>query len=100
MRVGVRKVFPNSPQDKKNRGPRPVWTYRPTHELRDYIEDRIEHGHEKTEVAVGLMEVALHLIRELGDDYYEVERRAKVDEVATGTVLARLVREGMKHSKK
>ncbi len=76
-----------------------AYNFRPPDALRAYVEARVRDGYKKTTVLVSLLEMAMGAVVELGADYFEIERRAKVEGVSAGAMVARLAREGMRHKK-
>jgi hypothetical protein len=61
-----------------------------------YVEGKIEReGLEKSGALLDMLETAMSAIVELGVDWYEVERQAKVEGVKPGVVLGRLAKQAL-----
>lgn len=94
-------VFPQKKSKARQIGhPKPMWTVRPPQNVEEWVNDRVRRGYVKNQVLGELMELGIDMIDGLGADYYEVERRAKVEGVSVGTIVARLVKEALSPSEK
>lgn len=75
--------------------PRPFWGFRPTSDVAEFIDD-LARTSERSTVLLTLLEEAIEARRELGDEFFEVERRAKVGQEPTGKTLGRLAKGALK----
>lgn len=81
--------------------PRPFWGFRPTAEIEEFVESSVERERtEKSSFIVGCLEVCQSARAELGDEWFEIERQAKVEGVLPGTILGRLARAGVEKGRK
>lgn len=99
--MGQGLLPPRTRRPRQEGNPRPFWGFRPTEELRVWIEDYVARERlEKSGAVVYMLEMAADVMRELGPDWYEVERMGKVEGTSPGRVVARLIRAGLAQEKK
>lgn len=97
-------VFPPRSSGAKQRQPREegdlkkvkMIGFRPPPELLSFITEAEAAGYTKTAVVLRCVEIAKDVIDAMGDDWWEVERRANVEKVGPGVVLSRLALEALK----
>lgn len=97
MQRAQRAVFPPKPDKKRVRGvQKPMIGFRVPSHLQTYIEKVESRGYQRSEVVVEALEVTKDAGEVLGDEWFEIERRAKVEEVSVGTMLGRLAKLALK----
>lgn len=92
---------PRTRRPRQEGNPRPFWGFRPTAELMAFVDAKLAKERlEKSGVLVYMLEVAMSLMQELGDDWYEIERLAKVGDSSPGAVIARLIKDALHPQRK
>lgn len=74
---------------------RPFWGFRPTAGVEKYV-DSLAKTAERSSVLLDLLEEAIEARKELGDDYFELAKRAGIAKEPLGKVMGRLVKVGLK----
>lgn len=87
-----RPVIGKGAGPKRQKGhPRPVVPFRPPQDLEEYLNDANAKGNPKTDVIVKALRLGRDAAAELGAEWWEVERRANVEQVSVGAMVGRLV---------
>ena len=83
--------------DKK----RKMWSFRPTPEAMAFIDSTAERDRvNKTDVVCDCV-LGIRDVRDaLGDDWYEIERQARVENVTVGAVLGRVLKTSLERGRK
>ncbi len=95
-------VYPARPKKRrpKGSGKRPSIGFRMPEDIAGYILEGVERGSDKTELAIEAIRTHIEAKRVMGDDWWDVERRAKVENVSIGVMLGRIVQAALKQPKK
>lgn len=101
-------AFPPAEKPARQRGnPRPIRAFRPLRDVEQYVNERTEKdaatGKPKVEFTALMNEVVrlfMDVERELGDEWWEIHRRAAVDKTTPGVVIAKIVKQSLKGSKR
>lgn len=81
----------------RQKGGKKMWGVRPPKALEDAVEEEIQRrGLERSAYLVERLQLAVDLRAALDDDFYELERLAKVDGISPGALLAKMVRPNLK----
>lgn len=94
-----RTMFPGQPgggQKRSGERKERQYAFRPTRELEDFVEGKVEAGYKITAVLLQLSTVGKDVAEEMGADWFEVERLAAVEGIPAGRMLARLAKDALK----
>lgn len=81
--------------------PRKMWAFRPTPEALAFVQETsVRDRLTKSAVAVDCIEGTRDIRAVLGDDWYEVERQARVENVSRGEMIGRLAKTALEKSRK
>lgn len=69
--------------------------FRPPPDLVDYIEKNEAAGYTKTAVILRAVTIARDTAEQLGDEWWEIEKRANMEGVGPGVILGRLALEAL-----
>lgn len=103
IRTRSERVFPPKPPVPKARQKRQSGdqkkvkqiAFRPPPELNEYIEKSEAGGYTKTAVVLRSMQIARDAVETLGDEWWEIEKRANLEGVGPGVILGRLALEAL-----
>lgn len=87
-------------QKRDDKDPKRTFAVRLGGEIRDWVEQADEAGVGTTSIIIKALETAMGLSSELGNLWWEVERRARVDGVNEGVVIGRLLKSALEPKKK
>ena len=73
--------------------------FRAPEDLLAYVEEMSKNGYAKTEIVLGLCYVAMEAVVEMGNAWWELERRAASDGIPRGKALGRYAALGLKVKK-
>lgn len=105
MALAARAMIPKKPASQPERqrrdpkDPKRALQVRVGGELREWVEDAEEAGLTTSMVLVRALELARDLSAALGDDWWELERRAKVEGLSEGALLGRMLRAALESEK-
>lgn len=89
-------VIPSQPGKKRQKGVRkPLVAFRCPDDLLAYVESRQTDRIGRTDVLLKLLQTAKDAGEVMGDQWWEVERRANVAGVMPGTILGQLALEAL-----
>jgi hypothetical protein len=91
-------VFPPkvAKQTRKRGERKPQMAFRAPGDIQSYVEAAEDGGYVKSQVIIEMLRVAKEVAENLGTEWYEVERLAKLESSTPGKVLASLVHEALK----
>lgn len=98
MGLAARAMIPKRPsglparQRRDPKDPKRALQVRVGGVLRDWVEDAEDAGLTTSMVLVRSLELARELSVELGDEWWELEKRAKVEGVSEGTLIGRMLK--------
>ncbi len=96
------RVIPTGggPKRRQKGNPKRVVTFRAPEDVDDFLTLAKEGGQDQTDIVVKAIRVSRDAAAEMGPEWWEVEKRANVEGVPIGKMLARLALAGLKGSKR
>lgn len=101
MAMAARAMIPKKPpgtperQKRDPKDPKRALQVRVGGELREWVEDAEERGMTTSIVLVRALTLARDLSTGLGDDWWEVEHRAKLEGLSEGELLVKLIQSAL-----
>lgn len=92
-----RRVFPpkTGKQTRKRGERKPQMAFRAPKDIESYVHAAEDGGYQKSQVLIEMLRVSMDAAQELGPEWFEVERLAKVESSSPGKIVGGLVREAL-----